>query len=200
MMSLGTSTFSSTLASRCARGGVDEDAFFPSLAKVRLVALTKRPDGTRSIKPAWGPLVLADIADSSGVVTLASKVASLQARQLEATEYERNRVGAVARAAAMKRALERSLCSKATGDGTSSKVRASGLEASTDAADSDVSGVDSDGDSGGSVLSSSSRSSRKAVRAVAKRQRAPVTIGASLTKAQRRKRDAALTAAGKWLE
>ena len=33
--------------------GVDDDAFFPSLSRVRLVALTKRPDGTRSIKPAW---------------------------------------------------------------------------------------------------------------------------------------------------
>ena len=142
-------------------GGVDEDALFPSLAKVRLVAMTKRADGTRSIKPAWAPLVLVDTADSSGVVTLASKVAALRAKQLEATEYERNRAGAVARAAAKKRALERSLCSKATGGGASSKVRAGGHEAGSDVRDSDVSGGDSDGDAGGSAASSSARSRRK---------------------------------------
>ena len=146
------------------------------------------------------PLVLADVVDSSGVVTLASKVASLRAKQLEATEYERNRVGAVARASVKKRALGRSLCSKATTDGTSSKVRASGCEADADAADSDASGGGSDGDAGGSVVSSCSHSSRKALRVAAKRQCAAETIGATLTKAQRRKRDAALTAAGKWLE
>ena len=91
-------------------GAVDEDAFFPSLAKVRMVAMTKQPDGSRSVQPAWVPLILADMVDaSSGVVTVVSKVAALRAKQLEATEYERNRAGAMARAAVKKRALERSL-------------------------------------------------------------------------------------------
>ena len=134
------------------------------------------------------------------MVTLASKVASLRSKQLEVTEYERNRAGAMARAVVKKQALERSLCSKATGDGASSKVRAGGHEEGTDAGNSDLSGEDSDGDAGDGTGGSGKSQSDRKKRAAAKRRRAAETIGASLTKAQRRKRDAAFTAAGKWLE
>ena len=98
--------------------------------------MTRKADGTRSIKPAWVPLVLEDVV-VGGVVTLVSKVAALRAKQLEATEYERNRLGSVARAAVKKRALERSLLARSSSSGTSSKVRASGHEEVDDGADSD---------------------------------------------------------------
>jgi hypothetical protein len=78
-------------------GAVDEEAFFLSLSKVRLVALTKKGGGTRTIKPAWVPLILDDVVDSSGTtVTLISKVAALRAKQLQATEFERNCAGSEA--------------------------------------------------------------------------------------------------------
>ena len=187
-----------TCKSLC-EGALDQDAFFPSLAKVRFVAMARKTDGSRSIKPAWTPLVLED-AVVGGIVTLVSKVAALRAKQLEATEYERNRLGAVARSAVKKRALERSLLAKSAGSGASSKVRASGHEEVDDMADSDSAGAGSDDDAGGDGgVAGKTRSDRRK-RAAATRRRAAETIGASVTKAQRRKRDDALTAAGAWIE
>ena len=78
-----------TVKGICA-GLADEETFSPTLARVRLVAMSRLPSGFFPLTVGWTPLVLEDVLDTSGAVYIESLVLKLRAEQLSKSLYDRN--------------------------------------------------------------------------------------------------------------
>ena len=85
-----------TVKGICA-GSADEGTFSPTLARVRLFAMSRLPSGFHPLTVGWAPLVLEDVLDTSGAVYIESLVLKLRDEQLAKSRYDRNRESTTAR-------------------------------------------------------------------------------------------------------
>ena len=165
-----------------------------ALARARLVAMTRRADGSFAVQPSWVPLILEDA--SAGSTVIPSTVKALRQQQLDESEYDRNRAARDSRERKARRGLERALCGRAV---SKAKAPERGSGAPADDGSGDSGGDDADSESDHTPSAGRGKRSRKST-AQRKALRAGKTAkeGHKTAAVLRHERDAALTAAGQW--